>query len=171
VQAAGPRLCLDHHDRIAQPGDHGISGHEEAAQRRLAGRLGRDQGPASLDDLVEQRDVARRIGRIQPAGKHRDGRAASVERTPVRRAVDAERAARDDQCAGLRQLGGELAGPGRAAAARCPRADDRHHQIVARQRHGSAHEQHRRGLGRGAEPDRVFGSRPVDDRGHKGSSN
>ena len=77
-----------------------------AAQRRRAERVFADE-QAVRGDAVRQLEVALRIDAVEPGADHRDGAspAPRLERALVRRAVDAERQARDDGEAARRSDG------------------------------------------------------------------
>ena len=77
-----------------------------------------------------------RIGVVEPTGDHADGRRARAARALVRRAVDAEREARDDADPGGRQVGAELGGHADAVTGGRPRAHQRHRRSLAE--HGRA---------------------------------
>ena len=69
--------------------------------------------------------MLRRVDAILSGGAHDPCRAAGRERAAVRGGVDADRAARDDDDAGLRELKGELVREDERLVPALARADDR----------------------------------------------
>ncbi len=83
----------------------------------------------ALGDPVQQRTVAGRIGAVDPAREHGDGRPLGGECSSVRRGVDAERSARHHRPAALGELVAELGGDVLAVGGRGARSHDRHRAV------------------------------------------
>ena len=99
---------------------------------------------AALLDGAEQPAVARRIVDVDPRAEHGDRGPSGVERTPMRRRVDADRAAAHDHHARDREPAREVGRDLPAGRRRPTRADERDTIVTVRERPPPHEDPHRR---------------------------
>jgi hypothetical protein len=107
VERSGPPPGFDDDRRIGQRRDEPVAQQEAPLGRRRPGRdLGHDH-PA-IGDPAKQLLVTAGVEPIEPAGEHRDGRAAARQGGAVCRTVDAVRGSGHDREAAVDEAAGRL---------------------------------------------------------------
>jgi hypothetical protein len=151
------RFDDDHAERKA--GQDTVAAGEILGQRRGAQREFAEHGATTFDDCVGEAAMLWRVGNVDTASQDRDGAAAGLERSAMRRAVDSARQATDDDEAMCGEFKAQPLGHPQTGFARRARADHRHAGSVDGFEQ-PARDEKRRGVGDVLQVGRVIGVGP-----------
>lgn len=149
------------HDHYAErkAGQDTVATGEILGQRRSAQREFAEHGATTFDDCVGEAAMLWRVGNVDTASQHRDGAAAGLERSAMRRGVDSARQATDDDEAMCGEFKAQPLGHPQTGFARRARADHRHAGSVDGFEQ-TARDEKRRGVGDVLQVGRVIGVGP-----------